>query len=65
MLQALHEKTECTIHTCFKKNLLDIKYRRDKPVANYFNQAGHSIHNVHVKGMWFLFTDNARDKIKK
>ena len=28
----------------------------------HFNRAGHSIHNVRVKGMWLLLTDNARDR---
>ena len=35
---------------------------RDKLVANHFNQAGHSIHNIRVKGLWLLFTDNASDR---
>ena len=40
----------------------DIKYHRNKPVANHFNQAGHTIHNIRVKGLRLLFTDNARDR---
>ena len=39
---------------------LVVKYHRDKPVANHFKQAGHSIHNVRVKGLWLLFTDTGR-----
>ena len=57
-------KTGRTLNTHFKEHLADIKYhsRRDKSVASHFNQAGHSIHNVRVKGLWLLFTDNARDR---
>ena len=51
-----------TLNTCFKEHLADIKYHRDKPVANHFNQAGHSIHNICVTGLWLLFTDNARNR---
>ncbi|WP_419640437.1 hypothetical protein, partial [Thiolapillus sp.] len=51
-----------TLDTRFKEHLADIKHHRDKPVANHFNQAGHSIHNIRVKGLWLLFTDNASDR---
>ena len=39
----------------------DIKHHGDKPVANHFNQAGHSIH-ICVKGLSFLFEDNTNDR---
>ena len=41
---------------------LDLTYDIDKPIANHFSQAGHSIDTVRVKGLWLLFTDNARDR---
>ena len=34
--------------------------RSGKNVSLYV--AGHSIHNIRVKGLWLLFTDNASDK---
>ena len=34
----------------------------DKPVANHFNQTGHTIHNILVKGPWLLFTDSVNDR---
>ena len=55
-------ETGRTLDTRFKEHLADIKQHRDKPVANLFNQAGHSIHNIRIKGLWLLFTDNASDK---
>ncbi|WP_419627796.1 GIY-YIG nuclease family protein, partial [Thiolapillus sp.] len=55
-------ETGRTLDTRFKEHLADIKHHRDKPVANHFNQAGHSIHNIRVKGLWLLFTDNASDR---
>ena len=54
-------KTECTLNTCFKEHLADIKHHREKPVANHFNQA-RSVHDIHVKWLWVLFTDNASDR---
>ena len=33
-------ETGRTLDTRFKEHLADIKYHRDKPVANHFNQAG-------------------------
>ena len=50
------------LDTRFKEHLADIKHHRDKPVANHFNQAGHSIHTIRVKGLWLLFTDKASDR---
>ena len=45
-------ETGHTLDTRFKEHLADIKQRRDKPVANHFNQTGHTIHNIRVvKGM--------------
>ncbi|WP_419620888.1 GIY-YIG nuclease family protein, partial [Thiolapillus sp.] len=35
-------ETGRTLDTRFKEHLADIKHHRDKPVANHFNQAGHS-----------------------
>ena len=55
-------ETGHTLDTRFKEHLVDIKHHRDKPVANHFNQAGHSIHNDRVKGPWLLFTGNASDR---
>ena len=55
-------ETGCTLDTCFKEHLADIKHWRDKPVANHFNQTGHIIHNIHVKGLWLLFTDSVNDR---
>ena len=55
-------ETGRTLNTCFKEHLADIKHHRDKPVTNHFNQAGHSIHNIHVKGLWLLLMDNASDR---
>ena len=37
------------------------KTPRGKPVANHLIQAGHAIHNIRVKGLWLLFTDNTSD----
>ena len=54
-------ETGRTLDTRFKEHLADIKHHRDKPVANHFNQAGHSIHNVSVNGLQLLFTDNTSD----
>ena len=42
-------ETGRTLNTRFKGHLADIKYHRDKPVANHFNQAGHSIHSVMLR----------------
>ena len=50
------------LDTRFKEHLADIKHQRDKPVANHFNQTGHTIHNIHVKGLWLLFTDSVNDR---
>ena len=55
-------ETGRTLDTRFKEHLADIKQHRDKPVANHFNPAGHSIHNIRVKGLRLLFTDNASDR---
>ena len=55
-------ETGRTLDTCFKEHLADLKLHRDKPVANHFNQAGHSIQNIRVKGLWLLFTNNASDR---
>ena len=55
-------ETGRTLDTCFKEHLADLKHHRDKPVANHFNQAEHSIHNIRVKGLRNLFTDNASDR---
>ena len=44
-------ETGRTLNTRFKEHLADIKHHRDKPVANHLNQAGHSIHNICVKGL--------------
>ena len=46
-------ETGRTLDTRFKEHLADIKH---------FKQAGHSIHNIRVKGLWLLFTDNASDR---
>ena len=54
--------TGSSLDTRFKEDLADITYHRDEPAANHFTQAGHSIHDVRVKGLWLLFTDNARDR---
>ena len=43
-------ETGRTLDTRFKEHLADVKYHRDKPVDIHFNQAGHSIHDVRVKG---------------
>ena len=63
-------ETGHTLDTRFKEHLADItdlnriqvladvKHHRDKTVTNHFNQAGHSIHNVRVLGLWLLFKDN-------
>ena len=51
-------KTGHILDIDFNEHLADIKYHRDKPVANHFNQAGHSIHKVHFR---LLFMDKARD----
>ena len=50
-----------TFGTCLKENLVDIKYDRDKSVANLFIQVGHPIYKVYVNGLWLLFTNSARD----
>ena len=42
-------KTGCTLDARFKEHLADLKHHMDKPVANRFNQAGHSIHNTHER----------------
>ena len=55
-------ETGHTLDTLFKEHLADVKYHRDKPVDIHFNQAGDSIHDVRVKGLWLLFTDNVRDR---
>ena len=55
-------ETGRTLDTRFKEHLADIKHRRDKPVANYFKQTGHTIHNIRVKGLWLLFTDSVNDR---
>ena len=49
------DETGLTVDTRFKEHSTDIKHHRDKPVANYFSQAGYAIHNVRVKGLWLLF----------
>ena len=67
-------ETGHTLDTRFKEHLADItdlnriqvladvKHHRDKTVTNHFNQAGHSIHNVRVLGLWLLFKDNTNDR---
>ena len=42
-------ETGHTLNTHFKEHLADIKYHKDKPVANHFTQAGHSIHSVMLR----------------
>ena len=54
-------ETGRTLDTWFKEHLADFKHRRDKPVANHFNQTGHIILNIRVKGLWLLFTDSVND----
>ena len=52
-------ETGHTLDTCFKEHLAGIKHQRDKPVANHFNQTGHTIHTIDInliKGLWLLFT---------
>ena len=55
-------ETGHTLNTRFEEHLADIKHHRDKPVANHLNQGGCPIHNIHVKELWLLFTDNASDR---
>ena len=54
-------KTRGTLNTGLKKHLADIKHCRDKPAANHFNQADHTIHNIPIKGLWFLFTQKRHE----
>ena len=44
------------------KNTLRTLNTGDKLVANHFNQTDHTIHNIHVKGLWLLFTDRGNDR---
>ena len=46
-----------TFDTSFKEHLAKIKAN-----SNHFNQAGHSIPNVCVKGLWLLFMNTSRDR---
>ena len=62
MRQTRHQRNRMNTRNRFKEHLAAIMYHRDKPVASHFTQAGHSIHKVRVKGLWLLFTDNARDR---
>ena len=62
MRQTLHRRNGTHPRHPLQGTLADTKHHRDKPVANHFNQAGHSIHNIRVKGLWLLFTDNASDR---
>lgn len=55
-------ETGRTLNTRFKEHLADIRHRRDKPVANHFNTADHSIYHVRVKGLWLMFSDNSQDR---
>ena len=50
------------LDTRFKEHLADIKRRRDKPVADHFNQTDHTIDSIRVKGLWLLFTDSVNDR---
>ena len=43
----------CSLDTCFKERIADVKNQRDEPIANCFNQTDH---NIRVKGLWLLFT---------
>ena len=56
------DETGHTIDTRFKEHPADIKHQRDKPVADHFNQTDHTIHNIHVKGLWLLFTESMNDR---
>ena len=55
-------ETGRTRDTRFREHLADIKHRRDKPVSKHFNQTGHTIHNIRVKGLWLLFADSGNDR---
>ena len=50
-----------TLDTRFKEHLADIKHQR-QACLQPFQPTGHSIHNIHVKGLWLLFMDNASDR---
>ena len=41
-----------------------VNHRTEKPVTtgNQFNQTGHTLHNIRVKGLWLLFTDSVNDR---
>ena len=55
-------ETGRTLDTASKNTLGTLNTGEKKPVANHFNQTGHTIHNFRVKGLWFLFTDSVNDR---
>ena len=50
----MHHFSNRIAHTTAFVTSADIKDHRDKCDANHFHQAGHSIQNVRVKGLWLL-----------
>ena len=47
----------------FKEHVKDIQYNRNKPVANHFNQQGHSHRHLRVLGLWQM--PNQDEKARK
>ena len=55
-------ETGRTLSTRFREHLDNIRFHRDKPVANHFNQTNHSIHDIRVKGLWIMLAGTTNDR---
>ena len=58
-------ETGRSLSTRFKEHLDDIRFNRCKPVSLHFNQEGHSILNIRVKGLWIILRGSTNDRKDK
>ena len=58
-------ETGRSLSTRFKEHLDDIRFNRCKPVSLHFNQEGHSILNIRVKGLWIILRGSINDRKDK
>ena len=55
-------KLDASLTPASENTLRTFKRRRDKPVADHFNETDHIIHSIRVNGLWLLFTDSVNDR---
>ena len=55
-------ETARALVTRFTEHLSDIRHNRNKPVAQHFNSANHTIMDLKVKGLWQILGDSFERK---